>query len=212
MTTETMTVHEALCERKTLDDRIDAAINAIKACGYKKHSAINIDGVSVDAFSEQAKSAYQKACDLIRRADAIKAAIPKSNAATTVIVGDKVMTVAEAIYEQQHGLDAKRHLLRRLTDNYNIALDKIKRANEYDLEDRVQSYIRDTFGNKDKADPKAVEEARRVFIENNTMDLIDPLDVYYEIQKLKDEIDRFTVAFDSAIQTSNATTMITIEY
>lgn len=211
MTTETMTVHEALCEIKTIDDRITKAVRDVNPCATKKHSAINIDGISVDTFADRAKASYQKAQDLIRRADAIKRAISKSNASTVVVIDGKEMTVAEAIYEMQHGVDSKQYLLRKLRDEYNLATNKIKES-ERELERRCDNYIRDNYGGKDKADPAVIEKARRAFIDDNTVDLVDPLDVHKLIGELSDEIDRFSVAVDSALQTSNANTKITIEY
>ena len=212
MTTETMTIHKALSEAKIIDDRINDAIRAIKSCSYKKHSAINVDGISSEQFSELARSRYQKAIDLIKRRDAIKRAINQSNAATKIVVAGREMTVAESIYEQKYGLDMKRKLLQKLINDYNNALDKIRYENEQNLEEKLEQHIRDTFGSKDKADPKALEEARRVFVENSTFELIDPIGVNKEIERLRDEIDSFAVEVDSAQQTSNATTMITIEY
>lgn len=212
MTTETMTVHEALCEIKTMDSRIMNAVEDVCGCTYKKHSAINIDGIAPATYIDQAKSKYQKATDLIARADAIKRAVSQSNASTKLVVAGKTMTVAEAIYEMQHGIDSKRMLLSQLSNQLRSTKDKIRRENEVNLESKVENYIRDNFGNKEKADPKALEEARRIFVENNTFEFIDPIGIEKEIERLRSEIDSFTTAVDSAIQISNSQTLITIEY
>ena len=212
MTTETMTVHEGLCEIKIIDSRINDAIMSVVPCTCKKHSAINIDGEAPDKFFEKSKASYQKATDLIKRADAIKRAISQSNASTVISVAGVEMTVAEAIYEMQHGVDNKENLLVKLMSVYNKTKTKIAEENDRNLESKLEAHLRDNFGNKDKADPKAIEEARRVFVENNTFEFIDPIGVAAEIEKLNDEITKFKSSVDSAIQISNSQTKITIEY
>ena len=65
MTTETMTIHQALVELKTLDKRIGAAIRETEYVVANKHSNRKIGGVDVSEFSEKVKSHYQKVIDLM---------------------------------------------------------------------------------------------------------------------------------------------------
>lgn len=210
---EIMTVHEALCEIKVADKKIYDAIKNLNAVAYKKHSSTNVNGIAPSEFEEQAKAGYQKAIDLIRRTEAIKRAISKSNAVTTVIINGKEMSVAEAIYEMQHGVTNKTLLRDDLAKQYRQVINKIKDENENEIPRRADSYVQSTFGGKEKGiDPKAVEEARRMFEENNSLDLIDPIGVVKKIDALTDEIDKFSTAVDAALQVSNAKTQIEIDY
>lgn len=84
MTTEKMTVHKALSEMKTIDDRITKAMGAIPYVLAVKNSAEKINGVTVANFKENMKSGYQKVKDLMARRDAMKRAIVLSNATTKV--------------------------------------------------------------------------------------------------------------------------------
>ena len=94
-TNEKMTVHKALCELKVIDARINKAISATTYVVPNKHNNTKIAGMTIPDYCEQAKTAYQSAVDLIARRDAIKRAIVKSNAETTVVIGGKVYTVAK---------------------------------------------------------------------------------------------------------------------
>ena len=87
MTTEKMTVHKALCELKTLDARITKAIQGSVYVFANKHANAKVAGMSVSDYCAEVKSAYQSACDLIARRDAIKRAVTLSNATTKVTIG-----------------------------------------------------------------------------------------------------------------------------
>ena len=53
---------------------------------------------------------------------------------------------------------------------------------------------------------------RKTYIENNTYDLIDPLDVVKIMENLEAEINEFNAEVDAALSTSNALTVIEFEY
>ena len=79
-TSEKMTVHKALAELKTMDDRISKAISSTTFVLAAKHSAEKINGVKVSDFKDKMRSGYQKVTDLIKRRDAMKRAVVLSNA------------------------------------------------------------------------------------------------------------------------------------
>ena len=211
-TTVRMTVHEALCEIKVADKRIAKAISEGVFCKENKQSNVKIDGIGLEDYENHIKSSYQSVSDLIRRTDAIKKALSLSNARTMVSVAGKEMSVAEAIYSYQHGMDSKRALLKALEDSLNKATRVIGIENGSRLEDRLDTFIQSNFGSKDKADPAALKEVSENFVKQNTYILVDPLGIRDEITKLRDEIDSFMTSVDSALQMSNATTEIEISY
>ena len=110
-TTETMTIHRALVELKTIDKRIGKAIGEANFCMSAKMNAKKLLGQPTEEFTAKAVSAYDKISELIHRRNAIKMAIPVSNATTKIQVGDKTMTVAEAIVMKQIGYQPYKDLL-----------------------------------------------------------------------------------------------------
>ena len=212
MTTEKMTVHEALCEVKTLDKRIRQAILDTVFCVANKASNVKIDGIDVKEYVDGMKASYQKINDLIKRNEAIKAALSLSNAATRITVAGKEMSVAEGIYMMQYGMDTKRTLLNTMNDQYARTVKTIQNNNKIVEEERLDKYIASTFGNKEKADPKDLAVATETFLKQQRYEMIDPLKIKNEIDGLQKEIDEFSAKIDSAIQISNATTYIEISY
>lgn len=213
MTTESMTIHQALVELKTLDSHITKAIQEGGFVTANKHSNAKINGVPVLVYATDVESRYQKITDLIRRREAIKRAVVISNAITYVEVGGKTYTVAEAIEMKNHAMDGKRYLLGQLTTDYNRAKMQADRANGDELERRAEEHIKNMFGSTDmKGASDEVKRVREEFIKAQTMELVDPLDVREKIEALNEETQNFTTNVDAALSVSNALTTITIEY
>lgn len=211
---EELTVHEALCDIKVANAKISAAARDLLVVKANKASAENVNGVPIKDFSERAKSQYQKVMDLIRRTEALKAAVNESNAKTTIKVDGKEYTISSAIYMMKSGVQTKKELLFLLRKQLVSATKEVNDMNGELLDARTDKYIESTFGtSKDsKVNAKEVEEAIASFRKSQSYVIIDPLSIQDEIDKLTDEIDTFESHVDSAIQMSNATTMIEIEY
>jgi hypothetical protein len=213
MTTESMTIHQALVELKTLEKRIRSAIQEGGFVTANKHSNAKINGIPVQEYAADVESRYQKITDLIRRREAIKCAVVISNAVTTVEVGDKTYTVAEAIEMKNHGLDNKSTLMTQLSMEYTAAKRMADRANNEELERRAEDHIKNMFGNTDmKGASEEVKRAREEFIKAQTMELVDPIGVRARVEELNEEITIFRTNVDAALSVSNALTTITIEY
>jgi hypothetical protein len=212
MTTETMTVHQALCELKTLDARIVKAMSESFVFA-NKHSNTKVSGQDISDFCEQIKSNYQSVTDLIARRDAIKRAVVNSNAVTTVVIGGKTYTVAEAIDMKNNGIPARQRLLSRITSSWDDANRVAMRSNGADLEDRADAYIKSLFGNSDmKGVTEDVKKMRADFITAQTVEIVDPINAKDEMKRLEKEINDFVVEIDSSLSVSNALTKIEISY
>lgn len=213
MTNETMTVHEALSELKVIGARIDKEINVITFVTTNKHSNTKINGQPIADFENDIKSSYQKINDLIKRRTAIKKAVVRSNANTEVTIGNEVMTVAEAIEFKNIGIEYYERILYKMSMRYTEAQSLINTANSK-LQSQAEDYVVRLFGNKEKdgTDSSTIEKIKKDYVEVNTVDLIDPLNIKKEIEKLNDKIDAFKSKVDSALSVSNATTIIEISY
>ena len=211
MTTERMTIHEALSELKVLDKRIKQEIAATTFSTSNLHCNAKIYGVSIEEYKNAVKSKYDKITDLIKRRTAIKKAITNSNAVTVVTIGEMSMTVAEAIEYKRSGIEFKRVLLEKISKDYNTASLTTMTRNE-SLTDRATDNIERTYGNKENVNKEALESAREKFIADNTYDMVDPIDSVKIMEKLSDEIDNFMSKVDSTLSVSNALTKIDIEY
>lgn len=217
MTTEKMTIHKALAELKTMDARIAKAIHETPYVLAVKHSAEKINGMTVDNFKDKMRSGYQKATNLIARRDAMKRAVVLSNAATKVKIGDNEYTVAEAIEMKNHGMEFKSDLLRQMNSAYTAAQNELVRNGGEALEKKAEQYVLAVIAAQPKdskmsVDSDAMKTLRQTYIDNNTYDLVDPMNIAKVMEKLDAEINEFNAEVDAALSCSNALTVIEFEY
>lgn len=210
MTKETMNIHKALCELKILDDRISRAVDDCRYVGVTKIVSKRVGSQTVDEFCNSVKDGYKSAMDLIKRRQAIKTAVVKSNATTTVVIGGNTYTIAEAIEMKNHGLDGEKRMLRYMVSRLAEAEALINRTRS-DLESRADAFIRDQTGSKESKTEDLLK-MRQDYIAMQDVELVDPLHIRDIIKSLDEKINTFMSEVDSALQTSNAQTMIEIEY
>lgn len=213
MTKETMTVHKALAELKTLENRIEKEMKNVLTITTNKSSNTKIDGMTLTEYKKDVKAKWQSANDLVKRMNAIKCAVTQSNATTEVVIAGETYTVAEAIAFKNFIIPIKQKMLNKLTTEYNLAKSRLERENGYSLEERADQFIYATYG---KSDMKELSEdmmkSRREWIESNKLELVDALNIKKEIEELDKEINEFVIDVDSQLSVSNAKTEITIEY
>lgn len=213
MTRETMTTHKALAELKILDGRIKKEIQSGSYCAANKHSNVKINGIQIEDFKKAAQGTYDKVSDLINRRKAIKKAVVLSNAKTTVKIADAEYTVAEAIEMKNHGIEFEALLINAMDSQYRQAQAEVNRQNGNNLEERADQYVTAIYGQKEgKTNSADIEKVRKDFLEANSYEIIDPINIPEKVDTLRQKIDAFMAEVDSALSVSNALTEITIEY
>ena len=212
MITETMTIHEALSELKTLDKRINTKINEAVFVTSNKHCNAKIGGKLINDVKGDMKSAYESITALIARRGAIRNALSISNAQTKVTIDDKEYTVAEAIEMKKTGIQLKVNLLNEMASQQRRIDAQIRTCNGDQLLKNADAYVQSMYGTKDKVDNDIIEDAKKRFMADNTLDLIDPINIAAEVQRLEEEISKFASQVDAKLSVSNALTTITVEY
>lgn len=213
MNKETMTIHKGLAELKVLDARIEKEINATTFSVANKHSNTVVNGVPIAEFANQAKDALKSIKTLIARRNDIKRKITRSNASTTVTIGGKEYTVAEAIDMKNVGMEHMKYLCSLIENQYTNAKMKAERENGEKLEQRADTYIQSLYQNADKKNlSEEVKKMRDDFMTSQTVEILDPIGSLKEVAALRNEIDAFMAEVDSALSVSNALTTIEIEY
>lgn len=215
MTHETMTVHKALAELKILDSRIKSEIVLRNApfVTTKKHSADKINGKTLQEVQEGIAARYNKIRDLIARRKAIKQAVALSNAQTTVEINGVTYTVSEAIEYKNTGIENEEMLLKVMKSDLDKAMVAVTDFNDVQLPTRTDNFIESLYGNKEiKVNGEAAIADREKFIEQNTMEVYDPINITDKVTALDDYISSFKAEVDAALSVSNALTVIEINY
>lgn len=209
---EKMTVHKALAELKTLDDRINSEITGSVFVRANRHNNMKIFGKTIPDFMADTESSYQSVKALINRRNAMKRAVVLSNAITKVNIGGVEYTVAEAIEMNNHGMENLVELRNCLREQYSSVKRMVESENGDKLVKACENYIQATFGTKEKINNPDIETAQKVYMANNTYDIVTGFDIEKVIKELTDRIDAFKAEVDSALSVSNALTVIEFDY
>lgn len=204
-----VTIHRALAELKTLDDRIKTALNELQVITGKQGDK-KIGGFKTkEEYAEAAKASYQSVKKLIENKANIKSAIVESNSKTKVKIGDLEMTVADAItYKSNIKHDVE--LLNALEKRKAYAIDQVRALNEQ-VEKNAQTITEATYG-KDNVKSNAQDlDVYKEFLKNNSWEVLDPIGIDKEILSLKEKISSFQAEADAVLSESNAVTFIEIK-
>lgn len=201
-----MTITEALVELKTLDSRINKAVNnEFVAVG----KTADKDTDTRKAFEERAKASFASAIDLINERAKIKSAVVKSNAETKVKVGDSEMTVAEAI-ERKSSIEYEKELLTSLKTQYARAA-MVNEDKNGSVTRKLDSLMESLMGSDKKVDPAEQTATAEAYMARNGYMVVDPINIKNVIATLDERIEKFEANVDVALSVSNARTVITIE-
>lgn len=213
-----MLVTQALDERDLLVKKIQDKIANLRVVDVIKKNEERVCSARItrEEYAIEVQRSYQQILDLIQRFNQIDAAIVASNAQTRIMTSYGEYTVAAAISLRSRlrgggSYDGKA--------DFELALQK-KMKSELDLEiahikimnDKIQSAAenmrlsilgKDCKTKDDK--PLAVVDA---YVNENTAELVDPLNVEGEIAKMKEKRETLLTELDTQIKVSNATTYI----
>ena len=220
MTTEKMSVHKALAELKMLDKKITPLLNKSTYVYMKLKASDTVNGLQVATVEKQMGSDLQSIRDMIKRYNAIKSAVTLSNAVTKITLGDKQVTVAEAIEMKAHYIKYLTNLRDELAEQYNAATARVEQTN-IAAREIAEKNARDTVKGgtgENSLDPETFRKLVEIQMESREMELLLPvandsaIDVKGLIDDLTKEIDDFVLNIDAALSVSNALTEITAEY
>ena len=204
-----MTIHRGLSELKIIDSKIAKAIDEIEPVGIH-HLNKPINGlIEPEKFKSNAEGAYNKINDLIVRKGKIKSAIVTANGVTKVKIGEKEMTIADAINFKK-SLEHKKYLVSvlklkhdKVLSKYNLENEKVKASCDRVVE---QAVGKDNV----KIDPKDVEAISLPYMERNAVLFFNPLDLKDKVTTIENEIMDFESEVDAVLSEINSTTHIEI--
>ncbi|WP_342533451.1 hypothetical protein MHB40_21620 [Lysinibacillus sp. FSL K6-0057] len=204
-----LSIHRALTELKMLNLRIEAATNEVSAVVANRKSNCKINGVDIHEYEKQMQASYDKVVGLMSYRNKIKALVVQSNANTKVMVGKEEMTVAEAI-ERKQSIQYEKNLLEIIQHQHRSAINTVAKENDA-LPGKLETYLINILGNKDKQSPEEVKLHTETFMKRNEFEIIDPLNAKQQIERLSNRIEEFETEVDAVLSESNATTFIEVQ-
>ncbi|MBR2529352.1 MAG: hypothetical protein IKE58_12905 [Blautia sp.] len=218
---ERMLVTQALDERDLLVKKIRDKIAKASFVDTIKHNEETVleARLTKEQFAQKAQSAYQQIQDLITRFQKLDAAIVASNAVTYVDTSYGKMSVAAAIalrrrlrgksiYTSEGDFDSI--LYNRMRSQYQERVQLTEKKNKEVSETAAQMRIT-IFGRDAKTKDDKPLDVVDTYVQENTTDLVDPLDVRARMEQIKEKQDTLLRELDTQIKVANATTFIEIE-
>jgi len=205
MSTQRMSVTQALPELKLLDKRLEKVTETIQGWCKVSHNGAPVDK---DKQKKETEANLQSFKDLLKRRDAIKRAIILSNAKTPVKIGSFEGTVAEAI-EYKYSIRVKRDLLSNMKETLQAKRQEYEQQ-KANVDSRLERLLQSELGKDVKTNPETITALTNSFRENNKVELVDPLDLAARILSLEEELDSFETNVDWVLSQANATTFIEV--
>lgn len=215
---EKMLVTQALDERDLLVKKIQNKIEKASFTDVKKRNEKNVlDGrILEEHFRGEAESAYQQILDLIKRFQQIDAAIVASNASTMIHTsfGDYTVAGAISLRSRMRGTgtysieaDFEMSLYRKMVKELNERLLTVEEKNKQ-LDEAAENMRLSILGKDTKTKDDKPLEIVTAYVQENTMELVDPLDVSRKIEEIQDRRNKLLTELDTQIKVSNATTFV----
>jgi len=213
-------ITQALDERTLLIKKINDKIEKAEFADLKRVNQERAMGsrLTPEEFQRYAEGAYQQIMDLIDRYQRIDVAIVASNAMTKIETSYGTFTVAAAISlrnrlrgENLKNLetDYEKRLQGRMDAVYKKATMAADSKNR-ELTETAQNMRLSILGRENKAKEDKPLEVVDAYVSENTMEIIDPLNLKEKIGMLKEKRDTLLMELETQLKISNATTFITI--
>ena len=204
---EKMTIHRALSELKLIDARIEKQTNEIiPSAIYQKTKLMN-NIITQEDFEKAATGKFDSVNALINRKIQIKSAIVNANAVTKVKIGEKEMSISDAI-TFKGVIKFKKGLVANLRMKHKAAIAEMNRNNDA-VNLNVQRILEATFGKEStKVGKEDLEAVRKPYMEANEFHLFDPLKVDAATEKIDNEVSEFETEIDAVLSEINAITII----
>ena len=203
MTTEKMSLTEALVQIKHLEIRIKKAIRA------STFVAVRIGQDEPDRKCT-AESDIDKISGLIKRRNAIQRAKLIANSKTEITIGGVSLTISEAI-ERKKSIEFDQYYLAELRTQLDQVQNDVKYTNQT-VQERLDKQMEETYGKAGKVREEDYRSISEPFLKNNKAVIVDPANISELIQVMDEDIDKFTFEIDMRLSEINARTEIEVTY
>lgn len=215
-----MLVTQALDQRDLLVKKICDKIRKASFTETKKHNEEKVmeRKVTQKEFEKEARSSYQQIIDLIHWYDKVDQAILRSNAETMIETSYGTMSIANALalrsrlncsnaYDSDSNFEG--NLMMKLEEELNEKIRVMEQKNK-GLQNTAETMRLSILGKDTKTKDETPLKVVDVYVQENTTELIDPLNVRKKIDELNERRETILNELDTKIKVSNATTFVEI--
>lgn len=211
MSTKTMTLYEALAQKKILEKRVNDMRVYRMVDTKKKYGDENKEGSPIESIKESIQSAYDSTIALVDNLKALTCAINDANAKTLVTINGEEMSIANAIALQRY-IDKEEYLYKSMLSNYASVKSSVESHNTKVLNpDSVSSYVSKVLGDS-KKDEALIEATKNSYIIANEIEVYDPMNTEKIATERLEKLALFKEEIHYKLTKVNCDTEITVEF
>lgn len=217
--TRTISVYEALTERKIQQKKLDKIeVNSVASNPDDIIAAAAIPNCNTDIITKAEtaiKSNWDKLQAVMRNIDELTSKINASNAQTMITINDVEMTKAEAIYRYNHiqqRINIYTDLLKNVRHKGAVVDENNKKlyANTSVLEKTINDAVGEQGDRTYEDWFKAREDYKASLLESKKYVLVDPYKLAEKLPELIQECEEYKEKFNLEMNKSNLITMIDV--
>lgn len=213
MPTQTMSLTRALAEVKILEERIQKGILTGRFVDVVQGNAdtpVDRAYAHKSDLEKRIQGDFQSVEDLLARRSAVKSAITRANVATWVRLGDRQLTIADAVNLKQ-SLFLHQLLLDTLKQQLLQGTRQVEQLAKQ-LDEKVERLVQNSFQNVSKISEDQFLSVKKPQADAFEPKLLDPLGVAERIRALEAQLDMIRLELDFALSEVNAKTDIEVSY
>lgn len=207
-----MTVTRALAKLKVLESRIEKAIvesEFVSICIGKGANETFPHGQNKDNLSRKIQGNFDQVESLIADRDAIKTAILASNSITNVKVGEKYITVADAIYLKK-SIESKKKWLTQLRLTYDAATKLVNKTNTT-VDTEITNAVNAASAGSVRPPDEIYDLVSTGIKDKKFASVFDPCNILDKIAKLQKEVEEVECELDFTLSEANSVTRINVD-
>lgn len=204
-----MSLTRVMAELKMTDKKIKKHLREDRFVGMEIGDRGIVGYSSVEDFKREITGNYDRIKQLLKNRNILKAALVKANAETYVTIGEKTMTLAEAI-EKRNTVNFDREFLAALSGQYSKVVHDVTYENKI-VEQRLDTLIEANLGKDAKTKTEDSKDFMEMFTKKNNAKIVDSINIANTIAELEEEVDLFEREIDFVLSEINAKTEVEIE-
>ena len=205
-----ITITEAISKLKTTEKKITKVLSTIALAGIKDSKNKVNSKYEESEFLTKSKSDFQSLTDLEKVYMTLKEKIAKSNATTTVKIGDKTYTIVEAI-ERKKRIDEELRNYNKLLRTIDRTIEHAETKNE-EVKHKIDNLL-DTKLGADSKNQKAddIISLKDKLFDADKVEAVYDKNLYKSIEQRIEDIETFKEEVDVALSIVNAKTEIEVD-
>ena len=208
-----MSLYEALNRKSVMEKQIREINTVYRMVDKKLKSSTTeiLDGTALADVDKSISAAYDRSVAVVQNYQNLCAAIYKANSETTITIGGKTMTIAEAIGREKY-ISVEEKIYTSMINTYNKMKSEVDTSNARNLSpESISTYVEKVLGDS-KKDENLIRATENIYKTQHEVEMYDPLNSYEVGTKKLEELNEFKERLHFELTNINCKTEIEVDF